>query len=420
MSAPERIFYDEAQANRWLAWLAHAMRRNDQTVFLIENLQPSWLETRSEVWAFSLLTRTVWGLWAGLFFALNIGLFIGLGAREMIEGPLSFGLILGLLCGLIAGLLDARKLCNRASSAEVKGDTNNRRYVVSILRVGLLVWLLIGGLTIVLSSFTSQTPDAETSKGLVAGLSDMVDSGPIAAPVFSLIFALIVTSRSTFRTASNEIRPVETITWSHSAALRSAGQGVAVGLVIGLLLGIVFALLWPEDWIVFIAVGISFGLVYGLFFGLLGGITPVVRDLKTEPNQGIRLSARNALRIGGSGGLLFALTVGIIGLTNGQSGDLFLWGGIAYGVLAAFTLGGWFGGIDVAEHAILRFILTHKNYAPRNYARFLDYAAGELHFLQKVGGGYIFVHRYLLEYFAAQYATPAPPAEAATLETLPG
>ena len=38
---------------------------------------------------------------------------------------------------------------------------------------------------------------------------------------------------------------------------------------------------------------------------------------------------------------------------------------------------------------------------PRNYARFLDYAAEELTFLQKVGGGYIFVHRYLLEYFAA-------------------
>ena len=39
--------------------------------------------------------------------------------------------------------------------------------------------------------------------------------------------------------------------------------------------------------------------------------------------------------------------------------------------------------------------------------------------VQKVGGGYIFVHHYLLEYFAAQYVTSALPAEAATLETLP-
>jgi hypothetical protein len=37
---------------------------------------------------------------------------------------------------------------------------------------------------------------------------------------------------------------------------------------------------------------------------------------------------------------------------------------------------------------------------PWNYAAFLDYAASRV-FLRKVGGGYIFVHRMLLEYFAA-------------------
>ena len=37
--------------------------------------------------------------------------------------------------------------------------------------------------------------------------------------------------------------------------------------------------------------------------------------------------------------------------------------------------------------------------APWNYARFLDYATERL-FLQKVGGGYIFIHRMLLEHFA--------------------
>jgi hypothetical protein len=38
--------------------------------------------------------------------------------------------------------------------------------------------------------------------------------------------------------------------------------------------------------------------------------------------------------------------------------------------------------------------------APLNYVRFLDCAAGRI-FLRKVGGGYIFVHRLLLEYFAS-------------------
>jgi hypothetical protein len=33
---------------------------------------------------------------------------------------------------------------------------------------------------------------------------------------------------------------------------------------------------------------------------------------------------------------------------------------------------------------------------------FLDYAAERI-FLRKVGGGYIFIHRLLQEYFAARY-----------------
>jgi hypothetical protein len=37
---------------------------------------------------------------------------------------------------------------------------------------------------------------------------------------------------------------------------------------------------------------------------------------------------------------------------------------------------------------------------PPRFVRFLDYAAERI-FLRKVGGGYIFVHRLLLEYFAS-------------------
>ena len=39
------------------------------------------------------------------------------------------------------------------------------------------------------------------------------------------------------------------------------------------------------------------------------------------------------------------------------------------------------------------------NRLPLNYIRFLDYCADHL-FLRRVGGGYIFIHRLLLEYFA--------------------
>jgi hypothetical protein len=41
-----------------------------------------------------------------------------------------------------------------------------------------------------------------------------------------------------------------------------------------------------------------------------------------------------------------------------------------------------------------------NDYAPWNYIRFLNYAAERI-FLRKVGGGYIFTHQLLMEYFAS-------------------
>ena len=44
--------------------------------------------------------------------------------------------------------------------------------------------------------------------------------------------------------------------------------------------------------------------------------------------------------------------------------------------------------------------MWRNDYAPWNYVRFLDYAAERV-FLRQVGGGYIFTHRLLMEYFAS-------------------
>ena len=59
-----------------------------------------------------------------------------------------------------------------------------------------------------------------------------------------------------------------------------------------------------------------------------------------------------------------------------------------------------FGGRACIQHLVLRIMLWCGGFAPLNYVRFMDYAAGRI-FLRKVGGGYIFVHRLLMEYFAS-------------------
>jgi hypothetical protein len=108
--------------------------------------------------------------------------------------------------------------------------------------------------------------------------------------------------------------------------------------------------------------------------------------MKTRPNQGLWLSVRNALRVGGGFGLIIGLMIGLLG----GAGN-----GLSYGFLSGLCAGLWYGGLDVLQHGIVRLLLYFRGDAPLNYDRFLDYAADELNFLQKVGG-YVFIHRYLL------------------------
>jgi hypothetical protein len=53
-------------------------------------------------------------------------------------------------------------------------------------------------------------------------------------------------------------------------------------------------------------------------------------------------------------------------------------------------------------HLALRLLLVRSGSIPWNYVKFLDYATERI-LLRKVGAGYTFIHRILLEYFAARY-----------------
>ncbi len=70
--------------------------------------------------------------------------------------------------------------------------------------------------------------------------------------------------------------------------------------------------------------------------------------------------------------------------------------GVISGIVTA-----WFtrSSRSVIRHYVLRFVLYREGYIPPNYLGFLDFAT-HLIILRKVGQVYIFVHRYLLEYFA--------------------
>ncbi len=124
---------------------------------------------------------------------------------------------------------------------------------------------------------------------------------------------------------------------------------------------------------------------------------PNLIETRTIPNEGIRRSLRNALITLLVGGLIFGLFFGLIlGLFFGLILGLL---GLIFGLIGGLIGGLKNGGLAYLKHYVLRFLLWRNDYAPWNYIRFLDYAAERV-FLRKVGGGYIFTHRLLMEYFA--------------------
>ena len=290
-----RSNYKPEQTKHWLTWLATGMVRESQTVFLIEKIQPTWLEKQGE----RIFYRIVSVLASGLIFGL-------IGWR-----------ILGLDAGLIFGLIGG----------------------------------LIGGLNV----------------GVIGG----------------------------------EIKPIESLTWSAQEFKKTLKKMPTLLWILGLIFGLI---LWIIEFtMVGFIVGLFGMLFVGIFYAIIQGFKGPEIEVKKIPNQGIKKSILNAIILG----IIISIVAGLIGALglnsiagiDGHNNDIFssiLLLTILFCLIIGLSFG---GGYAVIQHLTLRSMLYIKGFAPWNYARFLDDAT-ELIFLQKVGGGYIFIHRMLLEHFA--------------------
>jgi len=411
--------YTEAKTRHWLAFLARNMQKHRQTIFLIEGLQPSWLAARWQQRLYVLLSRLLWGLTIGIMcgslYGVNNGLIVGLSSgligwfrdllrfthrrpeeikifydyrSEFIKDSLIIGSVFGLIAGLIFELNTNLEELNfgiglafwplvGAGYGLISGLTDSSRYLGRnpwVEQIGVRKYgkdVLILGLTFGIIS--------GVRLGLANGLAGGLIGGIIGGPLWSI--------RSSQRRPEDEIRTVETLTWS----LVNSYRGAITGLLLGILGGLLFNMILSLGYFSFSSYMVTWSLLSALIMGLLNGLRPEVRELKTRPNQGIWLSIRNGVLVGGTVVLIVELILRVIvqfGL--GLEG---VWLGLCIGL--------WRGGLDALQHGIVRLLLYCRGDAPLNYAHFLDYAAEELNFLQKVGGGYIFIHRYLLEHFAA-------------------
>jgi hypothetical protein len=131
----------------------------------------------------------------------------------------------------------------------------------------------------------------------------------------------------------------------------------------------------------------------GLGLVLLGGLRGNRLPTTSAPNQGIWLSASSGLAAAG----LFAIVMSLA--------TAFFWGGVfgaLVGILTGWIAAALYGMGSVLNHLWLRFWLVQLGQMPWAYTDFLDEAANRA-ILHKVGGGYIFIHRLLQEYFASHH-----------------
>jgi transcriptional regulator with XRE-family HTH domain len=353
----------------WLSWLARAMRDHDQSVFYLDWIQPGWLRSAVQRRVVTHGMTAAVGLASGLLVGINWGGDWGA----------SLGAPPALLIGGTAGLLLAMVHAIVAHESRI-APAEQLRWSWSALRT-LPRWLAFG-LAIGLSS------------GLVFGLA--------------LGVAL-------------DLRP------DALSGPRSAGAAPTPGtipLLGSLLVGTVSG----------IVNGAGFGLLIGLTLGLFTSVStrPAATDM--APGRSVEASGRTALVAGAIGACVFGMGFGLTyGVGTNLTGPLvhqaaralhlsgFYWPVAAPNdILVAVLVGGIASGLQRGGGAYLRhralvWMLALSDCAPRDYAAFLEYAA-RLILLQRRGGGYEFVHRVLLDYFAEL----EPPATTSRLERYPG
>jgi MFS family permease len=225
-------------------------------------------------------------------------------------------------------------------------------------------------------------------------------AGLVIGPIFGLLVGLLARREG-------ETKPVEILVRSWKDLLTGLAGGLVSGLIIGPLFGFFYALLFDVKHVAFgreVLIGSVFGVVVGPVVGFVRGLAGrfsgkrLVKPSFLSPNEGIRRSAKNGLVIGLIGGSVVGLAFGVFvalfeGPLTGLAGGLLF--GVFFGVIIGL-IGGW---LAVVQHYTLRFWLWRAGVFPLKAVLFLEDATARV-FLRRVGGGYSFIHRLLLDFFA--------------------
>jgi len=177
--------------------------------------------------------------------------------------------------------------------------------------------------------------------------------------------------------------------------------GVLQGFSTGLRLGARAGILWGTAFVLaYFVIGLLF---LGLLHLIHGGLYYKEIQVEDKSNQRIRLALRNAAMFSAIFMLCFSVMAGLFAGSFSWYMELPTY---SLRVLPAFLLApgllGWlfYGGSAAIRHFVIRVLLAWDGDAPLNYASFLDYCCNRI-LLHRVGNGYQFRHKLLLDYFAS-------------------
>jgi len=232
--------------------------------------------------------------------------------------------------------------------------------------------------------------------GVILGLVGGLVGGLSLGLIFGLLFGL-----------APAIETTGPLTWSWKASRSSLVPGLIGGLIFGAVVGLVSRQVF---WLIPVLAGV-------LGWGLIGGLSGKQLTEGSLPNEGIHHAFKNGLFMF-AGGLLCGLVLLLIvwpisGQVSGQSTTLR--DGLSVMLLYGLVLG-LSSGLHVAlRHYLLRFWLARSGVFPWRAVPFLEDATARI-LMRRVGGGYSFAHRLLLDFFADAY-TGAIPASPTTQNT---
>lgn len=348
------------------------------------------------------------------------------------------GLINGLLLGILS--LPIQKLYQRSSlSPRPSPDPEHTRshpwrklFPLNHVKNSLPIGIACGLTSIVTFLVNHDAPEKTFAFFLSLGLSESLHN-----ILLGIILSMLLTQNT------GMISCADIFSWSWKRFL-SAFQfmdilfNLLVGLVIGLIFGI--AQLFQDNLSDIIHSAVSTAVLFTICIRLTVAISQGISSNtlndhhRRVPNEGMKRSFFHGNVSFALGLVIFAcftlmnavlsllLTSGPAALVNQRN----LQGGLPAWLIHALLLGpagallialllGWLASW---QHTVLRLILRINNVLPLRLSRLLDDATDSV-LLRRIGGGYIFIHRTLLEYFASLRSAQEPSQEKEQVSSLP-